>query len=75
MIRGRLASRIPDLPDDTTLREHLRQLQAATLRTLLAGGQWDTANVGGEEVDIDIFYRPDPGGGIAKVLTGAERPR
>ncbi|MEV6598768.1 FHA domain-containing protein [Actinoplanes sp. NPDC051346] len=73
-IRGRLESRIPNLPDDATLRDHLRQLQGTTLRMLLAGGQWDTANVGGEEVDIDIFYRPDPSGGVAKVLTGAERP-
>ncbi|OJF15074.1 hypothetical protein [Couchioplanes caeruleus] len=74
-IRGRLASRIPGLPDDATLREHLGKMQATTLRTLLASGEWDTANVGGEEVDIDIFYRPDPSGGVAKVLTGAERPR
>ena len=73
-IRGRLSSRLAGLPDDAPLREHLQGLQATTLRTMLASGPWDTANVGGEEVDIDIFYRPDPSGGVAKVLTGAERP-
>ncbi|MFI5497012.1 FHA domain-containing protein [Actinoplanes sp. NPDC051859] len=73
-VRSRLASRIADLPDDATLRAHLAGLQATTLRTMLASGPWDTANVGGEEVDIDIFYRPEPTGGVAKVLTGAERP-
>jgi hypothetical protein len=59
-VRGRLTGRIPDLPDDETLRTHLRTLRPETLRTLLDSGAWDTVIVGGEEVDIDIFYRPDP---------------
>ncbi|MDI6105456.1 FHA domain-containing protein [Actinoplanes sp. NEAU-A12] len=72
LIRSRLTSRIPDLPDDTALRDHLQKMQGATVRALLASGPWDTANVGGEEVDIDIFYRPEPSGGVAKVMSGAE---
>ncbi|MGW4897574.1 FHA domain-containing protein [Kitasatospora sp. NPDC004240] len=67
-IRGRLAPRLAGLPDDTTLRDHLRKLRPETLRTLLASGVWDTLVVGGEEVDIDIFYRPDP------APAGARRP-
>jgi len=59
-IRGRLTGRLADLPDDDTLRDHLRTLRPETLRTLADSGPWDTVIVGGEEVDIDIFYRPDP---------------
>ncbi|MEU4515859.1 FHA domain-containing protein [Nonomuraea wenchangensis] len=59
-IRDRLASRIPGLPDDATLRAHLRGLSPEALRAFLASGAWDTLVMGGEEVDIDIFYRQDP---------------
>ena len=59
-IRDRLATRIPGMPDDTTLRDHLETLRPDTVRTLLHSGAWDTLIVGGEEVDIDIFYRQDP---------------
>ncbi|MEU6985158.1 FHA domain-containing protein [Streptomyces sp. NPDC046324] len=58
-IRDRLAARLPGMPDDPTLRTHLETLNSATLRTLLESGAWDTLIVGGEEVDIDIFYRQD----------------
>lgn len=58
-IRDRLAPRIPGMPDDTTLRDHLEALKPETVRTLLESGAWDTLIVGGEEVDIDIFYRQD----------------
>lgn len=58
-IRDRLAPRMPGLPDDATLRDHLATLHTETLRTLVASGEWDTLIVGGEEVDIDIFYRPE----------------
>lgn len=58
-IRGRLAPRIPGMPDDEALIGHLRGLKSETLRTLLVSGAWDTLIVGGEEVDIDIFDRQD----------------
>ncbi|MFJ7065719.1 FHA domain-containing protein [Streptomyces sp. NPDC101115] len=58
-IRDRLAPRVPGMPDDATLRNHLETLASSTLRTLLESGAWDTLIVGGEEVDIDIFYRQD----------------
>ncbi|WP_306367818.1 FHA domain-containing protein [Nocardiopsis sp. CC223A] len=58
-IRARLADRIEGLPDDEALREHLAGLTDETLRSLVAGGAWDTLTVGGEEVDIDIFYREE----------------
>jgi hypothetical protein len=58
-IRARLASRVPGMPDDSTLRKHLATLNSDTLRTLLESGAWDTLIVGGEEVDIDIFYQQD----------------
>ncbi|MFF4778916.1 FHA domain-containing protein [Microtetraspora fusca] len=57
-IRARLSPRIPGMPDDATLVEHLRKLKSETVRTLLVSGAWDTLVVGGEEVDIDIFDRP-----------------
>lgn len=59
-IRDRLAPRIPGMPDDETLRAHLETLRSETLRTLIDSGPWDTLIVGGEEVDIDIFYRDEP---------------
>ncbi|CAM4076055.1 FHA domain-containing protein [Nocardiopsis rhodophaea] len=59
-IRSRLSSRIPGMPDDALLRNHLRTLGGETLRTLVASGPWETLAVGGEEVDIDIFYRDSP---------------
>ncbi|MFF4860650.1 FHA domain-containing protein [Streptomyces sp. NPDC001231] len=59
-IRDRLSPRVPGMPDDATLRDHLRKLKPETVRTLLASGAWDTLTVGGEEVDIDIFYRQVP---------------
>ena len=60
-IRGaRLAPRMAGLPDEETLRTHLDTLESGTLRTLRESGLWDTLIVGGEEVDIDIFYQPEP---------------
>lgn len=58
-VRSRLAPRIPGMPDDATLKDHLRKLKGETVRTLLRSGAWDTLIVGGEEVDIDIFYQQD----------------
>ncbi|GGK27805.1 hypothetical protein GCM10011583_69770 [Streptomyces camponoticapitis] len=59
-IRERLAPRLPGMPSDDELREHLSALAPSTLRTLQESGPWDTLIVGGEEADIDIFYQPDP---------------
>ncbi|MFJ2032924.1 FHA domain-containing protein [Streptosporangium sp. NPDC087985] len=59
-IRSRLSPRIPGMPNETTLRDHLRKLKSETVHTLLASGAWETLIVGGEEVDIDIFDRQDP---------------
>ncbi|WP_436843297.1 FHA domain-containing protein [Streptomyces narbonensis] len=59
-IRDRLTSRLPGMPDDPTLRNHLESLDSSTLRTLWESGAWDTLTVGGEEVDIDIFYQQGP---------------
>ncbi|GAA0349672.1 FHA domain-containing protein [Actinoallomurus spadix] len=58
-IRDRLAARLPGLPDDKELRDHLSALAPATLRTLQESGPWDTLIVSGEEADIDIFYQQD----------------
>ncbi|WP_329115497.1 FHA domain-containing protein [Streptomyces sp. NBC_01465] len=55
-IRDRLAPRLPGLPDDERLQAHLETLRSETLYTLRRSGPWDTQIVGGEEVDIDIFY-------------------
>jgi hypothetical protein len=56
--RGRLAARIDGLPDDATLRAHLGQVGAPLLHTLLVSEPWDTANVGGEEVDLELLFEP-----------------
>ncbi|MFD5746512.1 FHA domain-containing protein [Streptomyces sp. NPDC127033] len=58
-IRERLAARLPGMPTDQELRDHLSALAPATLRTLHASGAWDTLIVGGEEADIDLFYQTD----------------
>jgi len=56
--RGRLAARLDGLPDDQTLEAHLRAMPGALLHTLLVSDSWDTANVGGEEVDVDWLLDP-----------------
>ncbi|MEY9962418.1 2-polyprenyl-6-methoxyphenol hydroxylase-like FAD-dependent oxidoreductase [Streptacidiphilus sp. MAP12-16] len=58
-IGTRLAPRMSGLPDEATLRAHLETLESGTLRTLQESEPWDTLIVGGEEVDIDIFYRQE----------------
>jgi hypothetical protein len=59
--RSRLESRIDGLPDDLTLRTHLEGLPGHLLHTLLVSEPWDTANVGGEEVDVEwLFDAPRP---------------
>ena len=61
-IRERLTSRIEGLPDDATLRAHLDSLSGPLIHTLLVSGPWDTANAGGEEVDVDwLFEEPQLG--------------
>ncbi len=52
-IRGRLESRLDDLPDDATLLAHLSALSSQTLHTLVVSEPWDSASVGGDEVDVD----------------------
>jgi len=51
--RSRLESRISGLPDEATLRAHLDGLSGELLHTLVVSEAWDSANVGGEEVDIE----------------------
>lgn len=60
--RTRLAPRLPGQPDDATLRARLDRLSAETLHTLVVSEQWDSGNVGGEEVDVD-WLLPAPGDG------------
>jgi hypothetical protein len=57
--RSRLAPRLEGMPDDDVLRPHLEQLSAETLHTLVVSDQWDSGNVGGEEVDVD-WLLPEP---------------
>jgi hypothetical protein len=52
-VRGRLAPRIEGMPDDDTLRAHLEKISGSLLHTLVISDQWDSGNVGGEEVDVD----------------------
>jgi hypothetical protein len=61
-IRDRLAARIDGMPDDDTLRAHMDKLSGPLIHTLLVSGPWDTANVGGEEVDIDWLLDGPQGG-------------
>jgi FHA domain len=51
--RSRLEYRIGPMPDDATLRAHLQKLPAPMLHALLVSEPWDSANVGGEEVDVE----------------------
>ncbi|MBU3738650.1 MAG: FHA domain-containing protein [Rhodoferax sp.] len=50
-VRERLRTRLPGLPDDDRLREHLRGLDLCTLRVMSHSGAWDSAQTGGQEVD------------------------
>ncbi|HEY1819671.1 MAG TPA: FHA domain-containing protein [Trebonia sp.] len=60
-IRDRLAPRVAGLPDDDTLRKHLEQLSGPLLHTLLVSEPWDSASVGGEEVDIEWLLEGSKG--------------
>jgi hypothetical protein len=51
--RARLEPRIDGLPDDATLRTHMESLPAGFLHALVVSEPWDSASVGGEEVDVD----------------------
>jgi hypothetical protein len=72
-IRGRLATRIEGLPDDDTLRAHLDSLSGSLIHTLLVSGPWDTANVGGEEVDVDWLFE-EPKLGKSAASSASPRP-
>jgi hypothetical protein len=63
-IRSRLAPRLDGLPDDATLRARLERLSSETLHTLVVSGPWDSATVGGDEVDVD-WLLPAPEAAIA----------
>jgi len=54
-IRNRLKPRLSGLPSDTKLREHLKKVDGATLRTLVVSGSWNTSGMGGEEVDVNLL--------------------
>jgi pSer/pThr/pTyr-binding forkhead associated (FHA) protein len=59
--RGRLEARIDGMPDDATLHAHLARLSGPLLHTLLVSEPWDSASVGGEEVDVDwLLEAPRP---------------
>jgi hypothetical protein len=60
VIRDRLATRLEGMPDDETLRAHIDTLSGPLIHTLLVSDQWDTTNVGGEEVDIDWLLDGPP---------------
>ena len=54
--RDRLARRVDGLPDDATLHAHLEHVSPQLLHTLVVSGPWDTVNVGGEEVDLELLF-------------------
>jgi hypothetical protein len=56
--RSRLEPRLPGMPDDATIRAHLERLSGPLLHMLAVSDVWDTANVGGEEVDVDWLLEP-----------------
>ena len=60
-IKQRLEGRIRgQLPDDDTLRQRLENLNDETLRVLVLSDSWNTASMGGEEVEVDLlFEEPD----------------
>jgi hypothetical protein len=69
--RDRLAARIDGMPDDAALRAHLETLPASLIHTLVVSEPWDTANVGGEEVDVDWLLDAPP---LADAVPSAASP-
>ena len=70
-IRSRLAPRLDGLPDDATLRAHLEQLSTETLHTLVVSEPWDSATVGGDEVDVDWLLPAPEAAAVGPVLAAA----
>ena len=70
-IRTRLESRLDGLPDDATLRAHLEQLTTETLHTLVVSEPWDSATVGGDEVDVDWLLPAPEAAAAGPVLAAA----
>jgi|HubBroStandDraft_1064217.scaffolds.fasta_scaffold18543_1 hypothetical protein len=69
--RSRLEPRIDGLPDDATLRAHLDRLPGSLVHTLLVSEPWDSASVGGEEVDVEwLFDAPRPARRESSRVTG-----
>ena len=55
--RNRLAGRCPsDLPDERAIRRLVESADPQLLKVLIASEPWPTRAVGGEEVDIDLFF-------------------
>lgn len=55
--RSGLEQRLDGLPDGATLQAHLAQLSSQTLHTMVVSEPWDSASVGGDEVD---WHLPAP---------------
>jgi hypothetical protein len=70
-IRSRLEPRLDGLPDDATLRAHLEQLTTETLHTLVVSEPWDSATVGGDEVDVDWLLPAPEAAAAGPVLAAA----
>ena len=70
-IRSRLEPRLDGLPDDATLRAHLEQLSTETLHTLVVSEPWDSATVGGDEVDVDWLLPAPEAAAAGPVLAAA----
>jgi hypothetical protein len=76
--RDRLEARVDGLPDDATLSAHLSRLSGQLLHTLLVSEPWDSATVGGEEVDVDWLLeaprpaRPEPRRVASRVISAPE---
>ncbi|MDJ1171581.1 GUN4 domain-containing protein [Roseofilum sp. BLCC_M154] len=82
LIKNRLNGRmIGELPDDDRLRELITNIDDETLNILVLSQPWNTKDMAGEEVDIDVLSNTlpastasatvqNPSDFIAQVLTG-----
>jgi hypothetical protein len=58
-VRNRLRDRLPDPPHDEAIERLISSTDPKLLKVLALSGGWPTQAVGGEDVEVDMFFPAD----------------